>query len=88
MSSAVLFKKSDSETNILIASDTINIDASDCVPIGLAKGDSYIKTRKALNLKDNPELMRRKVKILGSISKYMGTAGLRNARDYRFTDGK
>ena len=88
MSSAVLFKKSDSETNILIASDTINIDASDCVPIGLAKGDSYIKTRKALNLKNNPELMRRKVKILGSISKYMGTAGLRNARDYRFTDGK
>ena len=88
MSSAVLFKKSDSETNILIASDTINIDASDCVPIGLAKGDSYIKTRKALNLKDNPELMRRKVKILGSISKYMGAAGLRNARDYRFSDGK
>jgi hypothetical protein len=58
------------------------------VPIGLAKGVSYIKTRKALNLKDNPELMRRKVKILGSISKYMGAAGLRNARDYRFTDGK
>lgn len=88
MSSAVLFKKSNSETNILIASDTTNIDASDCVPVGLSKGSSYIKTREALNLKENPEMMRRKVKVLGSVSKYMGVAGLRNARDYRFTDGK
>ena len=88
MSSSILFKNGSKDTNILIASDTTNIDASDCVPIGLSKGSSYIKTREALNLKDNPEIMRRKVKILGSISKYMGAAGLRNARDYRFTDGK
>lgn len=86
MSSAKLFKKADRESNILIASDTINIDASDCVPIGLSTGSSYIKTREALNLKTNTNIMRRKVKILGSISKYMGVAGLRNAKDYRWIE--
>ena len=88
MSSVNLFCKADRESNILIASDTINISSSDCVPIALSTGDTYLSTRKALNLKDNIGVLRRKVKILGSVSKYMGVAGLRNARDHRFTDGK
>ena len=88
MSSAKLFCKADRESNILIASDTVNIYSSDCVPIALQTGSTYLSTRNALNLKDNTGVMRRKVKILGSVSKYMGVAGLRNARDYRFTDGK
>lgn len=88
MKSALLFKTGSKETNIIIASDTVNIDASDCVPIGLSTGSSYINTRKALNLKDNPDILKRKVKILGSICKYMGVAGLKNARDFKFTDDK
>lgn len=88
MKSAQLFKTGSKETNIIIASDTINIEASDCVPIGLSTGSSYIDTRKALNLKDNPDILKRKVKILGSICKYMGVAGLKNARDFKFTDVK
>lgn len=87
MSSAILFKNADRESNILIASDTINIEENDCVPIGLSKSSSnYIKTRDALNLKTNTNIMRRKVKILGSIGKYMGVAGLKNAKDYRWIE--
>lgn len=86
MSSAQLFQTADRESNILIASDTANIDATDCVPIGLSTGSSYQSTRDALNLKSNKNLMKRKVKILGSVSKYMGVAGLRKARNYKFID--
>jgi hypothetical protein len=88
MKSAQLFETGDKESNIIIASDTIGITADDCVPIGLSTGKSYLPTRQALNLKDNHGVMLRKVKILGSLCKYMGVAGLKNAKDYKFTDNK
>ena len=74
------------KTNILIADDTLDVAVADCVPVQLSTGSSYIDVRNALNLADNPDKLRCRVKILGAITKYMGVAGLKNAREHEFVD--
>jgi hypothetical protein len=84
--SARLFETSSKKTNILIADDTLNVAVTDCVPVQLSTGSSYIDVRNALNLADNPDKLRCRVKILGAVTKYMGVAGLKNAREHEFVD--
>lgn len=84
--SAHLFEVSGKKTNILIADDTLDVSVADCVPVQLSTGSSYVDVREALNLADNPEMLRRKVKILGIVAKYMGVAGLKSAREHVVLD--
>ena len=84
--SARLFETSSKKTNILIADDTLNVAVTDCVPVQLSTGSSYNDVRNALNLADNPDKLRCRVKILGAVTKYMGVAGLKNAREHEFVD--
>ncbi len=74
------------ETNIIIADSPLETNFSQCVPIQLSSGSSYISTREALNLSNNPYNIGRKVKILGTLQKYMGYAGVKNTRKYKFIE--
>lgn len=82
MKSARLFELADRESNVLIADDTLDVSVSDCVPVQLSTGSSYVDVREALNLVDNPDMLRSKVIVLGTIAKYMGVAGVRNTREH------
>lgn len=66
-------------SNILLAEtpDANTIDA--VVPVNLK---AETAARNDLNLKDHPEMLGKPVWIFGDVRKYMGVAGLRDARDY------
>lgn len=72
-------------TNIVIAERADESETEMCVPVQLSNGSKSNKeTRSALNLKDHPEMLGKKVKIKGDIAKYMGGVGIRNAKEYVF----
>ena len=72
-------------TNIVIAERPDVSEVDMCVPVQLLNSSKENQeTRAALNLKDHPEVLGKKVKIKGDIAKYMGVAGLKNAKQYEF----
>ena len=69
------------ETNLLLA-DTPNAkDWEKCLPVQLEK-NSYL--REDLNLHDNPEVLGRKVYIVGYISRYFGEVGMKSPEYYEW----
>ena len=82
---STVFDAGDVATNIVIAERKGERKVEMCVPVQLANSSKSNKeTRAALNLKDHPEVLGKKVKIKGDIAKYMGVAGLKNAKQYEF----
>ena len=72
-------------TNIVIAESMGEKDFEKCVPVQLSNSSkSNQETRAALNLKDNPNVLGKKVKIRGDIGKYMGVVGVKNAKECEF----
>lgn len=72
-------------TNIVIAETKDEYDFGKCVPVQLSNSSkSNQETRAALNLKDHPNVLGKKVKIRGDIAKYMGVVGVKNAKEYEF----
>ena len=72
-------------TNIVIAESMGEKDFEKCVPVQLSNSSkSNQETRAALNLKDNPNVLGKKVKIRGDIGKYMGVVGVKNAKECVF----
>lgn len=69
-------------TNILIASDPNQTDPAYCVPVEL--GDEGY--RKALSLADNPELLGRKIAIMGILQTYFYVPGIRDIQMYKWAD--
>lgn len=69
-----------SNTNIIIADNPNETDASKCIPVQLPKGE----VREKLNLVDNPGNLGKKVTLTGKIEKYFGIAGLRDTSAYKF----
>ena len=67
-----------STTNIFIANNPDETDYLKCVPVQLPSG----AVRTALNLSANPGLYQAKVSIYGTLEKYFGVSGLKNASDY------
>lgn len=83
---SAVFAAGNKETNILIADTPLETDYTNCVPVQLSSGTSYKAAREALNLKIHPENIGRKVKLLGIAEKYMGCAGIKNTREYKFIE--
>ena len=82
---STVFDAGDVATNIVIAERKGEWEVEMCVPVQLANSSKSNKeTRAALNLKDHPEVLGKRVKIKGDIAKYMGVAGLKNAKQYEF----
>lgn len=71
----------DTKTNLLIAASGEETDIKKCIPVQLPSG----AIRNALNLIDNPENLKKEVKLTGSLETYFQTAGLKNITAYEFT---
>ena len=72
-------------SNIVIAESKGENNFEKCVPVQLSNSSkSNQETRAALNLKDNPNVLGKKVKIRGDIGKYMGVVGVKNAKECEF----
>lgn len=70
-------------TCIAIADSPSETDKNNCVAVQLPVGD----IRTALNLKDNPGNLGKKVSLQGSLVKYFGIAGLKETSAYKL-DGE
>ncbi|MBR2192467.1 MAG: hypothetical protein IJ910_04045 [Bacteroidaceae bacterium] len=82
---STVFDTGNVATNIVIAERADVSDVEMCVPVQLTNNSkSNQETRSALNLKDHPEVLGKKVKIKGDIAKYMGVVGIRNAKEHVF----
>ncbi len=82
---STVFDAGDVATNIVIAERKGEGEVEMCVPVQLPNSSKSNKeTRAALNLKDHPEVLGMRVKIKGDIAKYMGVAGLKNAKQFEF----
>ena len=68
-----------SRTNILLGPKSSTVDKDACLSVQLPAGE----LRDALNLVDNPQLLRRKVYICGDIvDAYFGIPGIKNITQY------
>lgn len=83
-SSSMSFEKPfESNTNIAIASRTSVTDKESCMSVQLPKG----KIRDALNLADNPGMLKKKVYLKGDIvESYFGIPGIKNVTEYQLGD--
>lgn len=75
------------ETNIILANTADETNVTRLLPIQLSNSTVACQSvRKALNLKQHPENLYRKIKIHGEVSTYMSVWGLKNADDYVMGD--
>lgn len=65
-------------TNLILAPSATETDYQKCIPVELPAGD----IRKALNLKDNPGMLGKKIKIQATLTKYFSRAGLKKPTSY------
>ena len=65
-------------TNILLSDNVDETDEANCIIVQLPKGE----IREKLNLVDNPDNYKKKLRITGSIETYFKVAGLKNPTDY------
>lgn len=68
-----------SASNLLLAPSADVKDGAQCIPVQLASGSD---ARKALNLKDNPGNLGKKVKIEGSLEAYFNQPGLKTPTNF------
>ncbi len=64
-------------SNLVIADNPDETDASKCMPVQLTNGTTV---RDALNLADTPANLGRKVKLTGSLDAYFNVAGLKSLK--------
>lgn len=83
MKNAVFSSDDAVESNILIADRRLERDAGRCMPVQLNKGSDV---REHLNLSGHPEVLGMRVYLVGSISKYYGTVGMRNPQYYEWVE--
>lgn len=70
-----------SNTNLLLSSVANNTDRESCIAVELPKGE----IRDALNLKDHPGFLNRKIRIKGNIEEsYFGLVGLKKISEYEW----
>ncbi len=78
-SSASFQKPFDSRTNLVLGPRSSTTDKEDCLSVHLSSGT----LRDALNLVDNPGLLRRKICLKGDVVEaYYGIPGLKNITEY------
>lgn len=70
-----------SNTNLLLSPTANNTDRESCIAVELAKGN----IRDALNLKDHPGYLNRKIRLKGNIEEsYFGLTGLKKIKDFEW----
>lgn len=70
-----------SKTNLLIGPRSTTVDRSACVSVQLPTGD----VRDALNLVDNPDVLRKRVRLRGDVvESYFGLVGVKNVSEFFF----
>ena len=78
-SSASFYDPFSSRTNILLGPKSSTLDKDACLSVQLPSGD----LRDALNLVDNPQLLRHKVYLRGDIvDAYFGIPGIKNVSEF------
>ena len=81
--SKAIFGAGNTKTNIVLAGSPDETTINHCIAVQLTTTSSLsIATRQALNLADNPQNIGKPVTIYGNIGKYMGTLGIKNARNF------
>ena len=68
-------------TNLLLADSIYENDPAHCLPVQLP---SNSQIRQQLNLKDNPQNLRRHIKLKGDITGYFNTTGVKNTSVYEW----
>lgn len=68
-----------SNNNILLAESPSETNKSKCIDVQLPYG----AVREALNLKDNPSLLGRKVMVRGDVMKYNTIPGIKQTSAFR-----
>ena len=83
--SSAKFATGNKATNILLADSPFETSYKNCVPVQLSNSSAEKENvRKALNLSSQPSNLRRKVKVLGTITNYMSTNGIIKTIRYEF----
>lgn len=72
--------ESASATNILLADSIFEDDPAQCIPVQLPA----TVLRKDLNLKDNPQNLRRHIKLKGDVTTYFKVVGLKKTSVYEW----
>ena len=80
---AVFTGVTDRVSNILLADSPEETDVANCMPVQLKDGTEM---RSALNLSENPDVYKRKVRVLANLTTYFLVAGLTGSFDYAFLD--
>ncbi|MFI8705955.1 DUF6359 domain-containing protein [Bacillus sp. NPDC077411] len=70
------------DTNVAIAASPDEVNADKIMPVQLPIGE----VRKAVNVKDHPENMGKKVRLTGTLDSYFGSPGLKAVTAYAFQD--
>lgn len=68
-------------SNVLLADIPDETDVASCLPVQLKQGSEM---RNALNLSENPDVYKRKVRIQANLTTYFLVAGLTGSFDYAF----
>ena len=77
-----VFSSGDVETNIVIADSPDEIDYNNCIAVQLSTSSKGQKeVREGLNLFAHPENLGAHVILHGTVTKYMGTLGLKSVND-------
>lgn len=78
------FAAGEISTNIVIADIPVETDITKCIAVQLTTDTKECtKTREALNLYTNPNMLRKKVLIKGDIDLYMSYVGIKKTREYK-----
>lgn len=79
--SKAVFSTGNVSTNLILSDSPFETEYSNCVPVQLPT-NTKAKIRENLNLRDNPSVLGKKVRIYGSVTKYMSTFGLKSPKYY------
>ncbi len=83
--SSATFEAGDKMTNILLADSPLETDFENCIPVQLSTSTAANKqVRKALNLSNHPDNLKKKVEIYGDLIYYMSAIGMKNVTKYMF----
>lgn len=66
--------------NVLLAASATETDPAKCVPVQLSSGS---EVRAALNLKDNPTMLGKKVALEGTLEAYFNRPGIKSVTSYK-----
>ncbi|MCR5312843.1 MAG: DUF6359 domain-containing protein [Bacteroidaceae bacterium] len=80
--SKTIFGTGNVATNIVLADSPDESDYRRCIPVQLSSSSSFSAVRDAINLRENPDMLGRKVLIFGTATQYMRYFGMKDVKYY------